>query len=243
MTHQDFTQICKANGFVKKKRFFIRKYGDNILQVIFVGKDSRHGVDLSFGAWSLYGELSEAWFTLSGNFCQFDVERLFMNNKESTVEYIGLQPIKVYKPMMVSIEDKFDAMVEKGIPILNRMTTQENFIREFEGLEHIKRLTIPIGYTELCGPYLCVNEKRKAIERLDRILGDDMVSLYSEFYKVAQSEDDSTAALRMIKKYVVPRQSLVRLWILIVCGKQEDIYSYIDDNLKRNMQYLTGLGL
>lgn len=241
MTRQEFNEICIENGFVKKKRFYFRKYGDNILQAIFVGKNSRRDEDISFGAWSLYGELFPEWFSLSGDFCQFNTDDLMEEQPQNNaVYYIGKLPVECYKPYTVTLESKFDIMAEKGIPIFNQMSTQASFIETFERLEISQRRPLPIGYIELCGPYLYLHDRRRALERLNIVLGHDMTGMYMEYQPRCSNTDD---VLELIDKYMLPRKPLVDLWTLIVCKGEDEVRCYIEENLKRNTDLLAKIGL
>lgn len=113
--------VFTSNRFVRRGNSYFRVWGDGILQVVKFEYET-HGkyYDLSFGLFSMYGELMPQWFTSGGSITKYPVVNFIGKRSSFYLESDGC----FRKIHSVSPEKQLSIFSDVVLTWLNQITTQ-----------------------------------------------------------------------------------------------------------------------
>ena len=125
-TFLEIINLCKENGFYKRRNAFFRVHGDGIVQILQYKKRMRPYppcIDLNLGLYSMYGEIRPQELTPGGCVAKYPTHWLKPGAKEASVR--SLFDSSFQNGNFYDHEVDVDFTKEKIIPLLNGMKTQQ----------------------------------------------------------------------------------------------------------------------
>ena len=225
------SEKLKIFGFTRKGKAFFRVQGDGILQVIkFEYERVMDDYDLSIGLFSLYGELLKRWFTSSGCIPRYSIVNLI--NERTPV--ISKEINGMVYDYVISPKKQIEILIEKGIPWLNEMQTQEDLI------EGIWRFDDGWNDSLKIAPFLMTNQEKKAIRVISSILQQHLPVIYQispgrEEWPEFEWEEEHIQ--RYENLFPGKDKEFLNLHRMINRNDEREIRAYLMKNYEQNMQY------
>lgn len=226
----DFSAICRSEGFLKKGRAFFRVFDGGVLQVLKFSAYSSpwKSEEVDLGLFSLYGELQPQWLTAWG--CIPYYNSLFLKEPRWEVEkaYYSAN-VKTYALCNGVLYYQYDRVniVQNVIPFLNSVNSQKRMIEGLNYLEYIESNIKPkneeasIRWTDVLrfAPYLYSGDREKAAMVILALLA------------LHKPEYSNSEEVKLLKEKLHLAQN----------GSHEQIETYLRNNYLRNQAMLKGI--
>lgn len=231
-------------GFKRRGEAFFRVVGDGILQVIkFEYERVDEDFNLSVGLFSMYGKLLKQWFTsldcipqyLAVNFVG---KRYIRATGEIYDKETGVK--LVYDKEFISTDEQMDILMEKVIPRLNKMQTQEDLIEEMYCLDKIKFVGEIFWLDSLkLGAFIAAGQNDNAIRVISAHLYQRLrcrVNGGEEWEKTYWTEED-VEKYEKLKLFPEDDEYFTGLFRMVKRNDKEEIRKYLIDNYECNKKY------
>ena len=202
----ELCEICAANGFARKGKAFFRVIGDGVLQVLKFEKEL-HGdyYSLSFGMFSMYGELKKQWFSAKGCIPRYYIVNLVGLSTPST--FVPTE--KEFYAKVDSPREQLDILRTKGLPWLNGITTQKHLVEGLCYLDTIRHSAVRWNDCEKFAPFLYSGDLENAQKVVDSILEQHHfaqernrqtmdASAYARYCALIKEEDEHLIEKKML---------------------------------------------
>lgn len=230
-------------GFKRRGEAFFRVVGDGILQVIkFEYERVDEDFNLSVGLFSMYGKLLKQWFTsldcipqyLAVNFVG---KRYIRDTGEIYDKETGVK--LVYDKEFISTDEQMDILMEKVIPRLNKMQTQEDLIEEMYCLDKIKFVGEIFWLDSLkLGAFIAAGQHDNAIRVISAYLYQRLGGIVETkgWEKTYWTEEDVERYERL-KLFPEDDEYFTGLFRMVKRNDKEEIRKYLADNYECNKKY------
>lgn len=238
----DLSKLVLEQGFVRRGNAFFRVTGDGILQVAkFEYERVVEDYLLYIGAFSLYDELMEQWFTSRDCIPKYSMDEFFKWEERKRFSWKEL------------LEMQTDIFVEKGLPWLNNMKTQKDIADGICWLDMLRYNSICWIDTVKIVPFLMSGESEKSLRILSEYLRLNCSAAYLRLKRdgiVTESNEglwmetwpEGVWQEKEIERYekLFPGEDdygLLRRYKMIKRGNEKEIQEYLMKNYEQNMKY------
>lgn len=138
----DFDNLLKEKNFVLRKssssKVYFRVYKDGVFQVLKFHNERRtYTPTINIGLFSLYGELMEQWFTVSGCIPRYEIVNLVVKRKTSSLKCANtIKSIPFVVPDNISISRQIEILCNDGISFLDAINDQPSLLQGIIRLEY-----------------------------------------------------------------------------------------------------------
>lgn len=244
-------EALHGTGFVRRGSAYFRVWGDGVLQVLKFQRQRGYQVhDLCVGIFSMYGRLSPEWFTSVGCIPRGSVASFaglrfsdgylcpncFTKTDNGQFFYDGF-PVSVDSTQRMwdengehwryylTGEQQVHILVEKVLPWLNDMTSQSSAAKAMYEI-------FPVPNDDLrFDAHLAAGEWIQAEQAICAILNQHADAQAS--WKRTFSQDEY---VKMVARQEAIDEPLIAAHKMVLEKNEEAIYSYLNENYKRNCE-------